>query len=332
MPHVLAITGATGYLGRRVIEAAARDPAWDRVLGLDIAPAREAQPEYESVLCDVTRPFAALFRARGVTAAVHLAFQVDPRHDLQGMRRLNVGGCENFLRACAAAGVRSALVVSSATAYGARPDNPARIAEDQPLRAIPRFPYAWHKAQAERLCARFIAEEPATRLSVARPCVVVGPRMDNYLSRMMLRPVVFGAWGNDPPLQFVHEKDVARAIAVLVREEASGAYNLAPDDTVRFSEIAAHLARPLVRLPGHVLLALTEIAWRLRLRWLTETPAGFLDYIRYPWCVCNERLTRELGFRFQYSTQEALLDWLRAMDSADGDDLEHRPDTEKTAA
>ena len=314
MRQVLAITGVSGLIGRRVLHYAAASSHWDEILGLDIHFG--AMPDvaaFEPVQCDVSRPFARLFQQRGVTAAIHLVFQVDPRHDVRRMQQLNVGGCENFLQACAQADVRAAVVVSSATAYGARSDNPPRLNEDCPLRAEPAFPYAWHKVQTERLCAAFADEHPNVRLAVARPCVVVGPRLDNYLGRMMLRPVVFGARGDDPPMQLVHEQDVARAIVTLLGEQARGAYNVAPADTVHLADVARCLGRPLVRLPPRILAAITAAAWRLRCNWISEVPAGFLDYIRYSWCVNNERLTDSLGFRFQYSTREALVDWQRSL-------------------
>ena len=41
-------------------------------------------------------------------------------------------------------------MTSSATAYGAFPDNPMPIAEDWPVRGQPDFSYARDKAEADR--------------------------------------------------------------------------------------------------------------------------------------------------------------------------------------
>lgn len=332
MSRILAVTGASGFLGRRVMDVAAETGAWDEIHGLDIVKPPEDTPHVRFSACDVTEPFGDLLRRLGATDAIHLAFQVDPKHNLAGMRRLNVGGCENFLAACAEAGVDSAVVVSSATAYGALPDNPDLLLESHALRASSRFPYAWHKAEAERACDRFLLSHPAARLAIARPCVVLGPNMDNYLSRMTLRPVVFGVWGSDPAVQLIHESDVARGIVALSESRARGPFNLAPADTVRYSQIACGVARPMIRLPGPVLTALTGVAWKLRLRWLSEVPAGFLDYIRYPWCVDNTRLVKELGFRFHFTTRQALDDWVRSLDSPQGQHAHGTDRLEKTAA
>ena len=332
MSRVLAITGAGGFLGRCITARAAGRAGLDKVLALDIRPDPHAAPPVHAMACDVTAPFDELFKTHGVTDAVHLAFQVDPRHDLAQMRRVNVDGCAHFLQACAAADVRRALVVSSATAYGARPDNPRRLKEGDPLRAHSQFPYARHKAEAEQLCARFTRAHPRTRLAVVRPCVVVGPHMHNYLSRMMQGPVVFGPWGQDPPMQFIHEDDLARAVVDLLAQGAHGAFNLAPEDTVRFSELVRMTGRPRVRVPAPLLKLLTSVAWKLRLRGLTEVPPGFIDYIRYSWCVDNTRLTREHGFAFRYSTRQALAAWLETMSEEKKDRHVRNRETEEAIA
>ena len=58
------------------------------------------------------------------------------------------------------AGVQQVLVTSSATAYGAFPDNPVPMTEEQPVRGVPDFEYARDKAECDRLCQLWALRNP----------------------------------------------------------------------------------------------------------------------------------------------------------------------------
>ncbi len=142
---VVAVTGAAGYIGGRLLALLARDERVQAIVGLDLRPPAAAPAKLRFRRHDVAEPFAGLFREEGVTHAVHLAFVVNPLRDAERMRRINVDGSENFLAACEAAGVHTILVASSASAYGAFPDNPVPLTEDAPVRGNADYQYSREK-------------------------------------------------------------------------------------------------------------------------------------------------------------------------------------------
>src|SRR5688572_13160178 len=98
-------------------------------------------PKTEFVKGDV-RDFEAmrsLLERERPDALVHLAFVLNPIHDEARMYDIDVNGTEAVLRAATEAGTGHVLVTSSATAYGAFPDNPVPITEDWPVRGAPDF-------------------------------------------------------------------------------------------------------------------------------------------------------------------------------------------------
>ena len=99
------------------------------------------------------------------------------------MYDVDVNGTQAVLQAASEAGVEQVLVTSSVAAYGAFPDNPVPIAEDQPVRGQPDFPYARDKAEADRVCQLWAAEHPDRVMTIVRPAIVFGPNVDNYISR-----------------------------------------------------------------------------------------------------------------------------------------------------
>ncbi len=302
----IAVTGAAGLIGEKLLGHLAADPEIEEVVALDLRPPEIQGDNVHFVRHDVRRPMGEIFRKHGVDAAVHLAFLVDPSYDRNREREINVGGTERFLEACHEAGVEAALLASSATVYGAWPDNPPLIPEDHPLRGKPGFPYVEDKLELEAMAARFLEEHPSCRVLLIRPTVVMGPRMDNYLSRFFLRPVAFRVAGANPPVPVVHEDDVGEAAWRILKEAPPGPYNLNSGRGVPLLEALGMMGRRAIPLPAGVLKATAGAAWTLRLRALSEVPPAMTDYIRWPWTADGSKVERKTGFRYRYTARAAM--------------------------
>ena len=307
----IAVTGAAGLIGRKLLDHLAADPGIEEVVALDLRDPEIAAEKVRFVRHDVREPMGEIFRRHGVDAAVHLAFLVDPSYDREREREINVGGTQRFLEACDAAGVGSALLASSATVYGAWPDNPPLIPEDYPLRGKPGFPYVEDKLEVEAMAARYRDEHPDCRVLLIRPTVVMGPRMDNYLSRFFLRPVAFRIAGANPPVPVVHEDDVAEASWRILKEAPAGPYNLNSGQGVPLLEALAMMGRKVIPLPAGLIKALAGAAWALHLRALSEVPPAMTDYIRWPWTADGTRVERETSFRYRFTARQAMESFLQ---------------------
>src|SRR5262245_26842887 len=145
----IAITGSSGYIGSRLVAALSDLPGVEAIVGMDARDPTPMPPApFEHIRADVRFPFDQTFAEKRVNAAIHLAFSFEPKRARSLEQAINLNGTCNFLRACVAAKVTRAIVLGSATAYGARRDNPDRLVESSPLRARPSFPYSYDK----RLC------------------------------------------------------------------------------------------------------------------------------------------------------------------------------------
>jgi nucleoside-diphosphate-sugar epimerase len=210
-----------------------------------------------------------------------------------------------LLDAAASAGVEHAVLLSSATVYGAWADNPVPLSEDCPLRPNPGFAFAAERAEAERLVADWRDAHPGSTAAVLRPALGASSTLERVLngtaglrSREASRPV-----------QFLADDDLAGAVALALADRVDGAFNVAPDgwvpdETARalaggptrvaIPERAARAARAVVRvlLPG---------AGASR-RW-----PGIEPYTRHPWVVANDRL-RAAGWAPRLSNEEAFVE------------------------
>ena len=189
------------------------------IVSVDVKPPAGTQAKTQFVRGDVRDRAAirGLLERNEVDCLVHLAFVLNPIHDEARMYDVDVNGTQAVLQAASEAGTGQVLVTSSASAYGAFPDNPKPIAEDQPVRGAPDFSYARHKAEADRVCQLWAADHPDRVMTIVRPSIVFGPNVDNYIVRSFQNnPIIPLLDGHDEEFQLVHEDDVVSALIALL--------------------------------------------------------------------------------------------------------------------
>jgi UDP-glucose 4-epimerase len=305
------ITGGSGYIGSRLVERLVESDDTDRIVIADIRPPRSFRPNVEFLKLDVRDGAAVrqLLERERPDVMVHLAFVLNPMHDENAMYEIDVGGTQNVLEAASATGVGQMLVTSSATAYGAFPDNPVPIDEDQPVRGVPDFEYARDKTESDRLCQLWALRHPDRVMTIVRPCIVFGPNVDNYIVRAWTKQPFFAdIGGSDQQVQFVHEDDVVSALVGLLEGRHAGPYNLAGDGTMTWGECADLIGTPRRRAPKKLFWRFANLMWKLR---ASETPAGNLHFVLNPWVVSTERL-KATGWTPRHTSRETFEITMRA--------------------
>jgi len=305
---LIAITGASGYIGQHLIAHLENQDWCTQILGTDIKEPDIASSKLTFLQRDIRDPFLVdAWKDRQIHTLVHLAFVLNPIHNEKEMFDVNVSGTLNILDICERLAVGHVIVASSATAYGAWPDNPEPITEDDPIRIFPpSFSYAHHKGIVEGHCRDFMARHPDVIFNIVRPCVVYGPNTDNYLSRYVeALPVLPLADGRDPHLQFVHEDDVAEFFALLIEKKIPGAFNLAGDGVIRYSEAAAMIGKQTIRVPHWLLYGMLWLLWHLRVPFV-EAPPGIINFTSFPWVMDTTRAKTVLEWKPRYTSRETL--------------------------
>lgn len=317
-PKRIAITGSSGLYGRSLIAAIRHRLPDARILGIDLRPA-DGDPPDEFHQGDIADPRQADAVGRfEPDTIVHLAYAVQPGRDAAALRATNVDGTRAMLDLATASQPRRLLVASSATVYGAWPDNPPACDETTPIRPFPGYYYSAHKGIVERMVREFAEASPQTAVSWTRPAIVVGRGVRNFLADYFLGvPFLCLADGRDTPLQFVHRDDLARATLAILLASARGPFNVAPDDSLTHRQIARALGVPAIPMPYAVMAGIGRLWWTLRLPWLA-TPPGLVGYVRHPWVVTAARLRDELDFAFDYSSAAAFAELVAGDDQRAG--------------
>jgi UDP-glucose 4-epimerase len=300
------ITGGSGYIGGRLIDELSGREETELIVDVDVKPPSRRWPKTEFVKGDVRDRAAiqSLLERHEIDALVHLAFILNPIRDEAMMYDVDVNGTQAVLRAASTAGTKQVLVTSSATAYGAFPDNPKPIAEDWPVRGAPDFSYAKHKADSDRICQLWALENPDAVMTIVRPSIVFGPSVDNYIVRAIENnPFIPILDGVDEEFQLVHEDDVVTALFALLDGKHPGAFNLAGDGLLTWRRAAELIGKKTREVSLKNMKRFNGLLWALHVP-RTEAPAGNLDFIRYPWVVSTEKLKSTAGWQPQYDTLE----------------------------
>lgn len=304
-PIRIAVTGASGYLARRIIHGLESLEWVDHILATDIRPPADDFGSQKVTFqpIDVRQPMGDIFADSGVDTVVHLAYVMNPGRDRRAAWRVNVGGTANLLESCANSKVEQICYLGSTSVYGAHPDNPDCLTEDSPLRPLPGFQYSEDKAEAEALLSEFADSRPDVGVTILRVCPVFGPHADNFIASAFNKPFLVGVRGYDPPMQFIHEDDLVASVLHCLEKRVSGTFNLAGEGTIQWSEMAEVFGRRLLKLPAPIIYGLAAVGWKLRIQ--RDSPSCGIDFIRYRWTASTLRARQELGISMRHSAREA---------------------------
>ncbi|MSR84013.1 MAG: NAD-dependent epimerase/dehydratase family protein [Candidatus Latescibacteria bacterium] len=212
----LLLTGATGFIGRRLCLRLASTPHTLRCLVRSLEKAQALLPGMELVQGDVTDPHSVRQGLAGCEAVIHLAniysfWEKDPAR----YRAVNVEGTRHVLEAALEAGVSRVVHVSSAVIFGKPAQAP--FTETSPPGPERFSEYARSKYAGDQLA--WALRDQGLPLVVLYPCGVLGAG-DPKGSGQYLADLVQGRMPAtvlpDAVLTWVHVADVAEAITLAV--------------------------------------------------------------------------------------------------------------------
>ncbi len=302
----IAVTGAGDAVGRRLVRQLAADAAVERVIAIDRRRPPSGSTKVESHAAVVGRDDLSELLETCDTL-VHLA----PEASRGGDADLVAATSEVLFEQAATAGCRHIVLLSSATVYGARADNPIPITESEPPAVTGELSFAVAKLAAERVLEDWAAGAGAgagagtgeRSIAIMRPTITLSEHGAGWVAKAVRSASVVRPDQIDPPVQFLHRDDLASALSLAARRQLTGYYNVAPDSWIGasvFRELRGDLP---VRLPGKVA---DRARWATRRAGVRPVPDGIDDYVAHPWVIANDRL-RAQGWIPAFSNEEAFV-------------------------
>ncbi|MGH9407295.1 MAG: NAD-dependent epimerase/dehydratase family protein [Terriglobia bacterium] len=245
--HVTLITGATGFLGRHLIDQLRKeDPGsalrvlcrgssdWDQSCGV------------EEVRGDITRAEDVLRAADGTDEIYHLAGFVSRNpEDAPRLYRTHIEGTRNVCEAARLQGVRKVLIVSSSGTIAVSSE-PVVHREDSGYKnvQVAEWPYYVSKIFAEKLAFDYQSRY-SLPLTVVNPSLILGPGDDRRSSTGDVALFLAGQILAIPRggLSFVDVRDAARGLVSAMRLGRPGERYLLGGTNWTFEELIETVAR-----------------------------------------------------------------------------------------
>ena len=289
--HSVAVTGASGLVGRHLLPVLAAHPDVDRGPRPRRARARiggRRNVEFARVDIAGTELKPLL---EGIDVVVHLAGVVDPMPDVgadgAGQRRGHPARARRR-RVGRRDGGSCASRAPPSTARG--PNNPVPLTEDA---AAPPEPALLARGAGRR--GRAPPRRVARRATPTSPSPRCARRRWSARARSACPPA--SCSGRPPlrvrgaamPVQVVHVDDLAAALALAATHDLPGVYNVAADGWLDAAAARAlHPAFGGARAPGRGARALAATAPGSS--GIGDVPPGVVPYLVHPWVIANDKL------------------------------------------
>ncbi len=333
--HTILITGAAGYVGTMLVEQFARRDDVEKVIGIDkerIPDAIKEEPKLIYHQTNIADDWEEKVRAEHPDIVIHTAWQIREMYGAQDMEwEWNVGGSDKVSDfALGESSVTRLVHFSTVASYGSFPDNSVeyRYTEEEPFRKS-EYLYAEEKRIVEEhLREKYDKSDKHTTVAVVRPAAITGPRGRFMRIRFGLQASLSGAlkgqgswlyeiislWVSWVPVtpkwlrQYIHEDDVVNIIERLAFGPSAGGYEVfnicPPGPVVLGSDMARAVGKKTLPIyPWMARLAFFWV-WHLTRGRIPTSPGSWKGY-SYPIAVDGSKVTRMLGYDYQYSSPDA---------------------------
>lgn len=267
MTKRILVTGASGFVGRAVIERLRAVPEV-LVVGAYRQPPTHSNA-HEAVLAGDLGPDTDWSAAlQGCDAVVHCAARVHVMHEagspesLALFRRINVEGSEHLARQAATAGVHRLVFVSSIKVNGESTTGAAPYRHDDTPH--PQDAYGVSKWEAEQAMWK-VSKDTGLEVAVVRPPLVYGPGVKANFLRLMQavhrrRPLPFGALHNRRSMVYVANLADLLARCVLDSRAAGETFLASDGQDLSTRDLIEYLAAAL-DVPPRLLSVPPSLMW-----------------------------------------------------------------------
>ena len=266
---IVAVTGASGYVGTKLLARLERESGVRKMVAFDVNPLPLPVHNISFYRKNVSESIEDELNEQGATALVHLAFNAHRganRREVTAIHDENVETLRSVMASCVNSRITHLIYLSSHSVYGAPGDNPVPIPDDAPMRPTADYPYAYDKQQCEMVLQEFAQAQNDIKITTLRSCIVLGNGADNQTTKSFFRSWMLGVMDYNPPMQFVYDDDLARVISIIIQREIPGTFNVAGDGVVHYREMAKIIKSKLINLPPFMAYPLVRLCWGLRLR------------------------------------------------------------------
>jgi len=156
-------------------------------------------------------------------------------------------------------------------------------------------------AEVDTLATTFLWQHPEIATSILRPVNTLGYYVHSAIGGYLRRRIIPTIMGFNPMMQFIHEEDVAEAVALALQAGTHGVYNVVGPGAVPLKVAIRETGGTAMPVPETVARSVFRQLFRLG---LFPTPAGAMDFLKYPVTLDGRRFRTETGFRPLFTLED----------------------------
>jgi len=299
----ILITGASGAIARLV--ASALSPKYELV-GIDPRPApKSTHFPGEFIVADYhSRKLDEVFSRFKFDAVMHLGrIRESQKYSPQYRFQMNVIGTQKLLELCKNYQVKNLIVLSTYHVYGAHRLNSLQLTESSPLRASQSFPELADAVELDHAATTFMWKHREVRTTILRPVNIIGKHIRNTICTLLRSGVCPKVFGFDPLMQFIDEKDIARALILSLENEIAGIFNVAGEGLIAYSHAIKHAQAIAVPIPPMISVSFVRLLSELS---HIGFPPYLMDYFKYPTVVNDDAFRLAFGYQPKVKTLQSI--------------------------
>ncbi len=282
MQKRIGVTGATGFIGKRLIRRLLKDSFSVTALSRS---SQHLSKDVQIIVGDLHDKDSLRKFVNTVDVVVHLAARQVPPDE--ALFESNVTGTNNLISCLFNSPVKHLVYLSTAAVYGEQED---KVLSERDM-CYPSTPYGLTKFLGETVCQYWKTKTNQT-LTILRPFNVYGEGSTKGVVYNMIQNIkqnksitIYG--DGKQTRDFLYVEDVVDAIVTALQKEKNGIYNVGSGVNVSLLDLAASLKK---LFPGQV-----EIDFQ-------DSEKGKPKNISYS----LEKVKKELGWESQISLEEGL--------------------------
>ncbi len=304
----VAILGSQGVIGQLLQELLAADDNVSRVVLGDPdkvtgIPRKFRWRPVDLATDDAVGQIADMIDKDDIDTLVYTGYCSDRPETQEGQARETA----RIVSALGRRQVPHVVFTSSTVVYGAEPGDPNHLNEDTPLVNDPNSEWVRDKVAAENVVRELELEFDGS-ITTLRFAVPLGPTVQNFMTDYLRRKAVPVVAGQDPSVQFIHERDVAAAYAHAIANDHDGPFNVVGDGALPLSVALRMGRRRSAPVPELGSYPLHHALWEPD---IIEAPAVLQDLFKYIWVADGTRANQVMKFNPRHSTKETVEDFYR---------------------
>ena len=312
MGHTIFVSGATGFIGSRLVERLANEGATVHALYRSEAKAdliRHRWKEVHLFKGDILDDASVLAAMKGCDQAYHVAaFAGVWSKDPFLIQKLNVDGPLNVIRAAQLCGTKRVVVTSTAGILG--PSKSKAVDENTPVPGTFFTPYEASKAAMEKQLGELTS--PGPEIVIVNPTRVYGPGVmseSNGVTKMIGK-YLLGKWRFIPgdglsSGNYVHVEDVVSGHLLAMDKGVPGERYVLGGENISYNqlfEITREIGKVNFRLFHLPLWLMLVAAWLMGLWTRISGMAplilpGLVRKFNHNWIVSSDKAIKDLGYR-----------------------------------